>query len=150
MSVGSVSRNAAFKPIERAQSDSISSFSTFNEAETEVRPKSSTSQFRDVDIDIREREPLLENARRVNFAPNADLSSVSIPTNHGAENLNPARDGVFSRIHRILFPAAVAVGVAAGAAAVEIVNSTHINEKVVKKILNNRTADHNGLLTVFN
>lgn len=154
-SVGSLSHTSSLKPIQRTQSGSISSlssFSTLNEAEMETRSRARPSTSELVDADIREREPILENSRRVSFAPRADLSTVSVATNHGPEHLNPRRDGVFARLNRILFPAAVAVGAAAGAGAVEIINSTHISRNVAKTLtdIKDKVNDYNGLQTVFN
>lgn len=152
-SLGSISR--VVKPIERVQSESLSSFSTFNEAETEVESKRSTSEFKEIEPrerELLEREPLVEKTRRVvSFSPNVDLSSASLSTHRGAENLNPTRDGVFARVQRILFPVAIgaAVGATAGGVGVdafEKINSTYVNAtKAMNDII-----DNNKLLNIFN
>lgn len=160
-------------PFERAQSESmgsISSFSTFSGGETLSRPELRTNEFRDVNLhegepiergtaerdsfgrERNDRDPLIAESRRVHFAPNVDMSSVSAATHHGMENLNPARDGVFARVRSILFPAAVGVGVGAAVGAGSVVLFDNFN--LTKGDTNELTTmgpndDANGLKIVF-
>lgn len=173
-STGAIPRTSSGAPFERAQPESmgsISSFSTFSGGETLSRPGLRTNEFRDVNLhegepiergtaerdsfgrERNDRDPLIAESRRVHFAPNVDVSSVSVATNHGLENLNPARDGVFARVRNMLYPAAVGVGVGAAVGAGSVILFDNFN--LTKGGTNELTTmgpnddDANGLKIVF-
>lgn len=130
MSVGS--RPYEFKPLHQSRAESeISSLLPTNEAES----RSSTSGLHQ-ESDIREHQHLVEETRHVSFASPVDLTDASRTTNYG-ENLNPARDGVFARIHNILYGgvAPIAAGAVVGAGIVEIINSTRKHPTTMKTLL---------------
>lgn len=132
LSMSAVSRSHEFKPLTPTRTESeFSSSATINEAES--RPSTS---HRHQDGEIAEQQHLVEQTRRVSFATPVDLTEASLPTNHG-DNLNPARDGVFARVQRIIYEAAApaAVGVAVGVGIVEFINSTHLNSSSMKTLL---------------
>lgn len=154
-SVGELSRNIDIKPFERTQpSTSVaSSSSTIHEAES--RPSASASNFRE--IDLQEHQHLVVKPKRVSFAAAVDLTDASVATHRGREQLDPTRDGVFARVHRILFQnvAPVAVGAVVGIGGYEVIKS-NINRTTlpptttIKTPVSNSSNDVNELLIVFN
>lgn len=117
-SMSAAMRETLFKPLQRNQAE-LESGSSLHEAES----RASTSRIEEPSL--REHEPLMENTRQVSFTPNVDLSEVSLPTDNGM-NLNPARDGVFAQVQRVILRslAPAAVGLAVGAGAAELIDST--------------------------
>lgn len=156
---------------------SLSSFSTNYDYVTMSRPKLATPEFKEINLNEglpleretverdsfgrgrKDHEPLISGRRRVSFAPNVDVSSVSIASSHGIENLNPTRDGVFARMQSILFPATVGVGVGAAVgvgavAAIEKFNLTRTTTNIETTTMNlvdkvDDNVDANGLLIIF-
>lgn len=129
-SMSAASRIADFKPLSRPRAEpEIGSSSTLNEAEAWAS-SSGTKE-----LNARENENLLQNTKRVSFASAVDLGEASQVTNHG-ENLNPARDGVFARVQRILYEgvAPVGIGLAVGAGIAELANSTIFHSTTIKSL----------------
>lgn len=119
-SISAVARESVIKPVIRTQpetiSSSLSSFSSSNSINSannvKTKPAASTSNFKEVDLE----RPLVEKTKRVSFITDVNLREASEQTH--SDHLNPSRDGVRARVHRILlkYGAPIAVGAAVGGA----------------------------------
>lgn len=112
------------RPIERASIHDTA-------VETEARPSASTSELREVELQEHQ-QPLIENIRRISFAPEVDIAEATAGTHRGREHLDPTRDGVFARMQRLLSRNAVpfASGVAVGAGVIELINIIPNSHKI--------------------
>lgn len=122
-SMNAASRQLEFKPIERTRAEpELGSTSTIPESDS--HPSTSGRK----EIDIRERESLISNAKRVHFPTDAELTEISQPTNEGS-NFNPVRDGFYARLNRLLYGslAPAVVGTATGLGAAYLANSTFMH-----------------------
>lgn len=141
--------NAHTQPVSISSSSSAASLTTLEDGRT--GPFASTS------LDI-QREPLVEKAKSVRFNPMIDLSEATASTDIDHRNLNPARDGVFSRIRKIMFrnAAPVAVGAAVGGAAggyvaangFELFNSTYWRAATAPKSINNSISSNDDTVLI--
>lgn len=153
-SMGALAHATEIKPLARTRPVSISSSSSSSIRETVVKPIETVSELREVEL--QEREHLIEKPKHVRFAAEVDLAEASVPTDSGV-NLDPVRDGVFARVRRILAQSAapVAVGIAAGAVigagVVESINSSHVNSTLstIKNSFSNAINDVNGIVNVI-
>lgn len=146
--ISAVSIDTVAKPL-RPTSISSTSSSTASTSSKIVNKdvKTKPNLFEEIDIH-REREPLVENPKRVSFTY---IDHREATQNTNGEQLDPLRDGVFARMHRILNQnaAPIAIGAVIGgtiggvgvAGALELYNAssiinTYFSSKVVKNTTN--------------
>lgn len=120
-------------------------------ASTSARKEIDSTSFKEVDL-----HPLVEKAKRTSFINSVDLNEASLST-HSNGNINPGRDGVFSRVRNAMlrYGAAVAIGSVVGVGGFEVKeklfpvhNNTNITQvnNIQKYQDSNTTPDPDGII----
>lgn len=147
----------------RTQSDTLSAISSssldLSMTGSEIidsRPiASSSSSARQIDTTVLkevELAPLIEKTKRVNFINTPNLHEASVAT-YSDGNINPARDGVLSRVKKILQYGSLALaGSAIGAGGVKFAQSLNENKNKKNQTFTSTTVSngHNVIITDTN
>lgn len=147
----------------RTQSDTLSAISSssldLSMTGSEIidsRPiASSSSSARQIDTSVLkevELTPLIEKTKRVNFINTPNLHEASVAT-YSDGNINPARDGVLSRVKKILQYGSLALaGSAIGAGGVKFAQSLNENKNKKNQTFTSTTVSngHNVITTDTN
>lgn len=134
--------NIHTKPLSNSRSSSASSLTEIKATDRQPIPSTSTGKRIDTaslqEVDHR---PLLEKTKHVGFVDLPNLNEASVST-HRNGDINPSRDGVYSRVRSAFlgFGAAVAVGSAIGVGGVVIDRHfIHNNNSATENISVNKT-----------